>query len=120
MDPLHEHPKGEGRLGSFVRGTLIGVVAVAAIGIWAVNFELVLAGKAAGGPGWLVRILLCEAVPIATLCTLYRGLGRNQTFEQIVAGIVGTIVWFCGGFLFSGQSEDPAEALRGSLPALDE
>lgn len=74
------------------RGFLAGLLGVAAIYVWAANFEVALGGKENGGPVWIaVRLILCDAIPLATLITIYRAIGNNQSFDQIVRGIVHSV-----------------------------
>lgn len=77
-----------------VRGFILGLVGVIAIAVWAVNFEPVLRGDTPGGPwGTILRVFLCDAVPLATLLAIYRGISRNHNLEQVVFGIVRTMFW---------------------------
>lgn len=102
----------ERAVAEIARGAFAGVMGVIAIGVWAVNFEPVFAGNGAGFFSAMTRVALCDAIPIATLCGLYNGLGKNQTIEEMTRDILRSILWFCGGFLFV---HTPVEELSQEL-----
>lgn len=79
------HPKW---LGSIIKGILIGLLGVVAILVWAVNIELALKpGKEAALWGKMLRVILCDLVPFATLIGLYKGLGQNSSMEDTLKGV---------------------------------
>lgn len=86
---------GGRRVLSFTRGAFVGLISVAAIAVWAINLEVVLAGNGSeGSVGRIVRLVLCDAIPLATLCAIYRGVGHDRSLEGIVRSILGTVFWF--------------------------
>lgn len=91
---------------SVARGVIGGMLGVAAVAVWAVNFEAVMTGNVAGGlPGLFARIFLCEAIPLAILCAIHTGIGKNESLEQTISSLVSRIFYLCGGFVFKRSQE---------------
>jgi hypothetical protein len=97
MSRTRTKPAAGPQFRSFFRGAFIGIIGVAAIAVWAINLEIVLAGKAPGGlTATLVRVILCDAIPLATLIAIFRGIASDHTAEGFVRSIVNAVFWFTG------------------------
>lgn len=91
-------------LAAVLKGLFFGALAVAAIIVWAVNVDLVITGNDdALAVVWL-RMMLCDAIPLATLVALSRSVGTNQPLDRTVAALFSTIFWYLGGFMAHGTS----------------
>lgn len=94
MQELRHSDESTGRgVLSFIRGAFLGMLGVAAIAAWAVNLDIVLSGNGAGPFANALRLVICDAIPVATLCAIYRSLGKNSSIEGTVHSILGTIFW---------------------------
>lgn len=82
-----------------LRGALLGVVGAVALAVWAMNMEWIFAGNAGNLGEKVVRLLLCEAIPLATFIAVYNGIGRERSLREIFCGILASVAWFLGGFL---------------------
>lgn len=94
-------------IGGLFRGVFVGAIAVLAIAVWAVNFDAMF--SADGKESVLaiaVRAMLCDAIPIATLFAVYRGISQNRSAEGILKGILRAIFWFFGGFLVRRTTDE--------------
>ena len=95
MQDLNKASSDEQGFLSFLRGTFIGLIGITAIGVWAINTEMVLTGRTTGGAlEAVIRVILCDAIPLATLLAIFRGITRNKTAEEDVRGIIGSVFWF--------------------------
>ena len=71
------------------RGIIAGIICVASIVAWAVNVETMFDPKAVGGWwGMVGRLILCDAIPLATLFSLYQALGQSGTIEDLIRSIL--------------------------------
>lgn len=74
------------------RGVFAGGIAVAALVVWAVNFEAFLNARENGGMALaLIRMVICDAIPIAILFITYRWLSSGRNSEGLMHSIVGAI-----------------------------
>ncbi|MFO0949391.1 MAG: hypothetical protein U1D30_26335 [Planctomycetota bacterium] len=89
----NEEATGRGVL-AFLRGTFLGMLGVAAIAVWAINLDIVFSGNGAGPVANTFRVILCDAIPFAILCAIYRNMGKHSTVESTVQSILATIFWF--------------------------
>jgi hypothetical protein len=95
MDNMHEPSRFRGAVFEILRGLLVGIIGVAAIAVWAINFEPVFLGKASDGVFVMIlRVVICDAIPLAILCAIYQGISRNDTLAGILRGILSTVFWF--------------------------
>lgn len=77
------------------RGLVLGSLAVAAVGCWAINLARLF--DAAATPSLfevLAALFLCEAVPLAVLSVLVQRAGSHERIEETLRGIVDSIFWF--------------------------
>lgn len=99
--------KGEMAVRSILHGAIGGIVGVVAVGVWAVNFDSIMNGDGEGGwPVLIVRILLCEAIPLATLGAFHAGIGSNLSTEATLRQLLGRMLYFCGGFLLHRKAQE--------------
>jgi hypothetical protein len=97
MHHLDKRPSTGQQLRAFLRGAFIGIIGVVAIAVWAINLDVVLTGNAGEGmSGRLIRLILCDAIPLATLITIYRGIATDRNAESVLRSIVGSLFWFVG------------------------
>lgn len=109
LELQHQDDSGEKAIRSAVHGVIGGLLGVVAIGVWAVNFDSVLHGDSEGGVFvFLGRLLLCEAIPLATLGAFHAGIGANDPTEHTLRRLLGRIVYFCGGFAFQRRTDEVA------------
>lgn len=108
-DPNQAVGKGEQALVEMTRGVFVGVLAVAVIAAWALSFEPIFLDATISPISKLARIMLCDAIPLATLLALYRGIGRNDSTEGIVFGIFRAI--FLVRAPEASSTIDPRESL---------
>lgn len=98
---------GEKAVKSIFHGAIGGLLGVVAVAVWAVNFDSIMNGDGEGGwPVLVVRILLCEAIPLATLCAFHTGIGANLSTEATLRQLLGRLLYFCGGFLVQRHSQE--------------
>jgi hypothetical protein len=82
-----------------LKGLFFGALAVTAIIVWAVNVDQVISGNDDGLVLAWLRMMLCDAIPLATLVALYRSVGNDQPLHRTVVTLFATIFWYLGGFL---------------------
>ena len=94
MDKLQlEQRETDTTLWEVGRGLFVGCVIVLAVGVWAISFEPVFLSDEPISPiAFFLRIALCDAVPLATLIALYKGVGRNESAEHISNRILRTVL----------------------------
>lgn len=122
MQPLEDYrPQSPPRPIALVfRGLAAGVLGVVAIAVWAANMEEVFQGRARGGAaGAILRVALCDAVPLATLFAIYRGIGRNDSFEAMLRGILTTTLTLGGLVRVSPSPGSRVEGDGSGPPAGD-
>lgn len=108
MDKLSESSwPHEGALKGLLRGMLFGGIAVAAVMVWAVNLGESLDGNNRDGAfAFVLRFILCDAVPLATLLAVFRSVSSRQTIEGLLQSMLSTVLWFFGGFLLERRGND--------------
>lgn len=118
LELRESRPNERNVIGAMGSGAFLAAIGVAAMAVWAVNLEPILSGNFKGGiAGFVLRLLLCEAVPLAALGSIFRGVCENQGTEAILRRVVRTVFWCLGGFVLSMMlgNESLEEEERGAL-----
>lgn len=89
-----------------LRGCLAGAIAVAAIAVWAVNFEAFINAKGQGNLFFaMIRLAVCDAIPLAIVFITFRWLSHSGNSEGLLSTIVGS-VFVLGAAKCTSASDD--------------
>lgn len=106
-----EHAQRRGAsndLWSALRGVFLGLLGVATIAVWAFNLEKVFGKNRPDGLEVILRLLVCDAIPLAIMIAIWRCLAHDESMEASTRRILGSI-FSPLGFGPSSQERAPKE-----------
>lgn len=79
-----------------IRGGFAGGIAVMAIAVWAINFEAFVNAKGQMGLALaLLRLVICDAIPLAILLITLAWLAKTSSSESLLRTIVDSLFFIC-------------------------